>query len=469
MTDGFLQRIEEPKPPPRQIVNPVPPSNAYAAAALRNEIQAVQLAPEGQRNHTLCVAAFNLRSLVNAGSIDEATVVDSLTSAARSAGLDEFEIEATIRSGFSGSDAKVGARSIPEASTGSTVSFIGAMPERPGESNSGAVWGNFPPVDGASWMFDADDTNIILWGMDNDILWAEGEALLIAGGMGLGKTTLAGMLVRGQLGLDDAVLDFPVARVDKPILYLAMDRPRQIRRSFLRQFDETERPLIEHRLVIRPGPPIADLALDPSLLARMALEIGAGTVYVDSLKDAVVGLSEDATAASYNRARQSLLARGVQLCELHHTRKSNVNNGPAGIGDVFGSTWIASGAGSVIMLSGDPGDPIIKFRHAKQPADEIAPCLLYHNAEKGRMEVQRFDIRRAVEVSGPNGLTARDAAVQMYDTKRPTDSQCKKAQRQLDRLVKSGVLLKAEGQRGGDGGSVPTSWFLGAKTGQNGF
>lgn len=62
------------------------------------------------------MAAFNLGGLINSGAIDEMTVTDALTVAARSAGLDEFEIAGTIRSGFSGADAKVGARMVPESS-----------------------------------------------------------------------------------------------------------------------------------------------------------------------------------------------------------------------------------------------------------------------------------------------------------------------------------------------------------------
>lgn len=90
------------------------PSEPYAAAALRDELDKVATAPEGTRNATLNTAAFNLGSLIKAGALDEMTVVDDLVVAARSAGLDDREIDATIHSGLSGADAKVGARTIPE-------------------------------------------------------------------------------------------------------------------------------------------------------------------------------------------------------------------------------------------------------------------------------------------------------------------------------------------------------------------
>jgi hypothetical protein len=454
MTTSFLDKIEKPKPRPRRIDNPAPPTSGYASAGLRDECSKMASAPEGTRNHALNVAAFNMGSLVEANAIDEDTVVDSLTVAARAAGLDDFEIEGTIRSGIAGGRAQ-GPRAVPEGSSYSSAINIRENGS-PGAGNDivNDVWGAFPPVDGADWMFDPDAVESILWGAHDEILWAEGEALMIAGGMGLGKTTLAGMLVRGQLGLENTVLGLPIAKVDEPILYLAMDRPRQIRRSMKRQFSEDERPTIAGRLLMRPGPPIADLAVDPTLLARMAVEAGAGTVYVDSLKDAVVGLSEDATAAAYNRARQSLLAAGVQICELHHNRKANPNNGStSGVNEVFGSTWLTSGAGSVIQLTGQPGDLVIKFNHVKTPADEVGPFHLHYDPDMGQMKVVRFDYLKAVANAGPNGLTAEDAAAAVYERSRPSIPECKKTARALDKLVKAGMLTAMSGPRG-------VSWFL---------
>ena len=49
-------------------------------------------------------------------------------------------------------------------------------------------------VDGATFILDIPTTIPALWGEGNDVLWAEGESLMIAGPMGLGKTTLAGLL-----------------------------------------------------------------------------------------------------------------------------------------------------------------------------------------------------------------------------------------------------------------------------------
>ena len=61
------------------------------------------------------------------------------------------------------------------------------------------------------------DTVPALWGDGTEVLWAEDESLMIAGPMGLGKTTLAVLLMHAQLGVGDGtVLGLPVA-----------ERPRQ--------------------------------------------------------------------------------------------------------------------------------------------------------------------------------------------------------------------------------------------------
>lgn len=73
-------------------------SDGYVAAALKNETENVRTAYQGQRNHTLNVAAFNLYRFLATGQLQQATIDAALTSAALSAGLDEHEIAATLRS-----------------------------------------------------------------------------------------------------------------------------------------------------------------------------------------------------------------------------------------------------------------------------------------------------------------------------------------------------------------------------------
>lgn len=319
-------------------------------------------------------------------------------------------------------------------------------------------------VNGATFILDRPPTAAALWGSGSDILWADGEGVMIAGGMGLGKTTLAILLVRAQLGLIDQVLGLPVTDSGGKILYLAMDRPHQIARAAARQFTEADRDILTDRLIMRPGPPPVDLATDTDALAKLADEHDAEIVYVDSLKDAAVGLSEDAVGAGYNRARQKLLAEGRQICDLHHNVKRGPNGqAPSGVADVFGSTWLTSGAGSVIMLTGEPGDPLVQFRHVKQPANEVGPWTLQIDHDGGNVTVDpAVDLVALATAGGAEGVTAKVVATVLVDTgKPPTRSEVEKARRKLDRLVDIGRLVIMEGMKGGGSHRVESAYFPG--------
>jgi hypothetical protein len=73
---------------------------AYAAAALRGELDRVLAAGEGTRNHTLNTAAFALGQLAAGGLLTRQLVEDALALAGQAIGLDARECAATIRSGL---------------------------------------------------------------------------------------------------------------------------------------------------------------------------------------------------------------------------------------------------------------------------------------------------------------------------------------------------------------------------------
>jgi hypothetical protein len=76
------------------------PVKAYAAAALRAEVENVAAAEEGTRNSTLNNAAFALGTLVGASALDRADVEQVLLDAAFECGLPDEEAERTIASGL---------------------------------------------------------------------------------------------------------------------------------------------------------------------------------------------------------------------------------------------------------------------------------------------------------------------------------------------------------------------------------
>lgn len=317
-------------------------------------------------------------------------------------------------------------------------------------------------ADGASFILDAPVEVPAVWGKGDEVLWAEGEALMICGGNGVGKTTIATQVLRARLGLSGDVLGLPVEQGSRRVLYLAMDRPSQIRRAMHRAFNADERDVLADCLRFWQGPPLADLAQNPALLLRMCEQADADTVVVDSLKDAAVGLSADETGAGWNRARQGVLVAGVQVLELHHLVKRNANGGdPQTIADIYGSAWLTAGAGSVILLAGAPGDPVVGFRHLKQPMSEVGPWQVLHDHTRGISTIQGdVDPLDALRSSGQQGISAKTLASTLYDKPNPTAAEVQKARRKLDRLVDADLAHRVDFT-----GQNPTLYFPAASGG----
>ncbi len=306
-------------------------------------------------------------------------------------------------------------------------------------------------VSGAEFVLDTPAEVPALWGRSPGVLWAPGEALMVVGPNGVGKTTLAHQLVAGRLGILDTVLGYPIEQGERRVLYLACDRPRQIARAMQRLFTEEHRDVLAERLVVWRGPPPHDFAKNTQLLAQMCEAAGADTVIVDSLKDVAIGLSTDEVGAAYNRARQLAIQGGVEVAEMHHQKKAGSNGGPPDtLADVYGSTWITSGAGSVILLWGEAGDPIVGFKHLKQPSDTVGPFKVLHDHETGRSAVADAVDLLMLARHFPYGMTLQVAAQRLFDREKPTRAEIEKARRKLDRLVKDGHMLVKEGAKGGE-------------------
>ncbi len=311
----------------------------------------------------------------------------------------------------------------------------------PSDSASSAT--PYPFTAGGSFILDTPAHPEPLWGTGSEVLLADGESLIIAGPQGLGKTTLAQQLTLGRCGFGEyaELLGYPIKPGAARTLYLAMDRPRQAARSFRRMVGDSWRAELDDRLVVWQGPPPADLAKHRGLLLDLCRKAGADTVVVDSLKDAAVGLTDDEVGSSYNRARQTASTAGVQIVELHHNRKATggIKAGHPTIDDLYGSTWLPSGAGSVVLLSGAPGDPIVGAHHIKQPAEEVGPLRVIHDHDAGRSTVwHSADL--VLLAAAPGGVTALDAARVLFDAEQPTATEKEKARRRLDKLARSGEL-----------------------------
>ncbi len=289
---------------------------------------------------------------------------------------------------------------------------------------------------------DAQRTTDVIWGDGPEVLWAAGESLMLFAPQGTCKTTLAQRLALHRIGAcGGKLLGYPVRADERPVLYLAMDRPRQAGRSLRRMVTEDDRDALHDRLVVWRGPLPIDIAKDPLALAPWVVdEFGAGTIVVDSLKDLAVGLSKDEVGSAVNIAFQACTAGGIEVVTLHHPRKANADNRePSAIDDVYGSTWLTSGAGSVVCIWGEAGDRSLSLKHLKQPEDPVGPFRIAVNHVTGQVSrVAAADALGVVREAGVEGATPEDVAKACRQG--TADADLKWARRQLADYAKRGLI-----------------------------
>lgn len=306
-----------------------------------------------------------------------------------------------------------------------------------------------PPVTGrarpaGTWLFEDYVERPPIWGRDDEVLWPDGESLVIAAPTGVGKTTLTAQVVRSMIGLGGDVLGYPVTECER-VLYLAMDRPQQIRRALRRIFTEDEQAVLDERLVVYPAPLPGDLGRDPALLVGLAAQVGADRIVMDSVKDAVAKVADDESGGNFNRAVQLCNAEGVSSALLHHQRKGQAGAKPNRLEDVYGSSWITAGAGSVILLWGEAGSGSAELIHLKTPSTPVGPLSIEIDTFAGTMNVTRgWDPLTWLRNRGERGGQVPDAARAMTG-KEPTKASRDRARRKLESLIARGVATKTGG------------------------
>lgn len=269
-------------------------------------------------------------------------------------------------------------------------------------------------VDGGSFLFDIPAGTPAVWGEGTKVLWAEGQPFMISGPQGVGKTSDAGQLALGLAGVPgfEQLYGFPVRPLadGKKVLYLALDRPRQIAQCIRRMIPPEYRDLVADRIAFWQGADLPFRILDsPGSLADWCIENDVGAVVVDSLKDLAGKLSDEEVGATLNRAFQTCVTSDVEVLVLHHSRKSNADNRrPRTLDDVHGSGNLTRGLGSVVGLWGAAGDAEIELLQLKPPADLVGPLVVRRDHETGRSSVSRVG-------SLPTGAKAeRRTAVRSY-------------------------------------------------------
>ena len=96
----------------------------------------------------------------------------------------------------------------------------------------------------------------------------------------------------------------------------------------------------------------------------------------------------------------------------------------------------------MIHLGGEPGDPVVRMYHLKQPASEVGPFDIAHDNVSGTMTIHEA-VDLAAMCSQQGGTTAKAAACALYDMERPTPGQVEKARRRLRQLVSAGTVTES--------------------------
>ena len=195
-----------------------------------------------------------------------------------------------------------------------------------------------------------------VWGDEDEILWARGQSLIIAGPDGVGKTTLAGQSdPRAATGsAKDGVLGLPVRPGNRNVLVLLMDRPQQAMTALARLFTE-DRPGSSRRAGCGSGAARRRKTSRGTRRCSPACARSRTPTRASSTRSKTPRCSstDDETGSGWNRARQAAIESGTEIIELHHPRKGQEGNRkPAKLEDLYGSRWIPAGAGSVICAVG---------------------------------------------------------------------------------------------------------------------
>lgn len=234
--------------------------------------------------------------------------------------------------------------------------------------------------------FDLPDDPVI-WGRSEAPIAVEGQAWMICGPDGAGKTTDGTNYAKARIGLIGEVWGLPVAPLpeDRTVWYFAMDRPVQAKRALARGLDpEAHRAVLDERLLWQSGPPRLSLATEPGRDWLMAVveEHRVGLVVFDSRKD--LGPTENGDHVFEVAVTvQTLVAAGVDVLILHHPHQSR-RNGPPGLEDVKGVRDVFSGLGSVVFLDAKPGAALVEAHHVKPVYEKFEPFVLQREHATGQ-------------------------------------------------------------------------------------
>lgn len=292
----------------------------------------------------------------------------------------------------------------------------------------------------------SDDEQQILLGVGDEVLHARGEATLIAAVTGAGKSTFGQNYVAHRTGVFDGVfLGYPVSPLmaGEAILYVAADRPKQIKRSFRRLVTKHHAERLAGRLVFHKGPLPFLLNRKPEMLLEFirAKEEQEGVriveVILDSLKDVASELAKPEGGEGVQRALGLVIAEDIDVIVLHHERKPGSDKkeaAPPALAQIYGAQQLTACMGNVLYLDGPPGGYTSVLHHLKQSNDTVGPLHIDHDHDTGVMTAEvRKDLWKELQAA-TKGMTVRTAA-EILAGSEPSANDQKRAYRRLRKWV----------------------------------
>jgi replicative DNA helicase len=242
-------------------------------------------------------------------------------------------------------------------------------------------------------------TGVALWGRDDEVLWAAGEPLWIAGPTGTGKTTLAQQLVIARLGLLNVVLGYPVLSSPGRVLYVMSNRPVQAKESFRRMISEQDAAMLKDRLVGLEQLDLDELGTSTTALLAIAQRARAETIVIDDTLAVRTIMKPGGLTTLVAGARRCAEERIQVLCIAQGPKARRM---PAFVRRLTAGEGIGSGTGTTAELDGAPGDLVLPLTFWNLPAQDVGPLTIEHDHLRGVTRVLD-EPRRQSTVSGRTG------------------------------------------------------------------
>jgi replicative DNA helicase len=121
---------------------------------------------------------------------------------------------------------------------------------------------------------------------------------------------------------------------------------------------------------------------------------------------------------------------------------------------VYGSAWITAGAGSVVLLWGEPGALTQELIHLKHPVDPLGPFMVDIDNHAGTMEISKgWNALAYLAMRGETGASVAEAAHAEHNRDVEKGGKLwKQTERKLNGLVASGKARKEGRERVGVAG-----------------